>query len=50
MTTALATSTCTNVSERLSAIVKDIDTQQCEFDLREYGTALGLSLSSCLSR
>jgi predicted secreted Zn-dependent protease len=50
MTNALGTSTCANVSDHLGAIVKDIDEQQCEFDLKEYGTALGLTLSSCLNR
>ena len=50
MTSALATSTCANVSEHLGAIVRDIDAKQCEFDLREYGAALGLTLASCLNR
>jgi hypothetical protein len=50
MTNALGTSTCANVSDHLGVIVKDIDEQQCEFDLKEYGTALGLTLSSCLNR
>ena len=49
MTDALAHSTCANVSDHLRAIVDDIDTQQCEFDLKEYGSALGLSLTSCLA-
>jgi predicted secreted Zn-dependent protease len=50
MTDALAHSTCANVSDHLRAIVDDIDTEQCEFDLKEYGSALGLSLTSCLAR
>jgi predicted secreted Zn-dependent protease len=50
MTDALDHSTCANVSEHLRAIVDDIDTQQCQFDLKEYGSALGLSLTSCLAR
>jgi predicted secreted Zn-dependent protease len=50
MTDAVARSTCGDVSGRLSAIVEDIDTQQCQFDIKEYGAALGLSLSSCLAR
>jgi predicted secreted Zn-dependent protease len=50
MTDAVANSTCATLPGRLAAIVKDIDTQQCEFDLKEYGAALGLSLSSCLAQ
>jgi hypothetical protein len=50
MTAALGTSTCANVADHLTAIVRDIDTAQCEFDLKEYGSALGLSLTSCLTR
>ena len=49
MTAAIADSTCSNVSAHLSTIVRDIDVQQCQFDLDEYGAALGLSLSSCLA-
>ena len=49
LTNAVAHSTCANVSDRLATIVKDINTQQCQFDLKEYGAALGLSLSSCLT-
>jgi predicted secreted Zn-dependent protease len=50
LTAALAHSTCANVAQHLRTIVVDIDTQQCEFDLEEYGSALGLSLSSCLAQ
>lgn len=50
MTDAVAHSTCAALPGRLGAIVKDIDTQQCEFDLKEYGAALGLSLASCLAQ
>jgi predicted secreted Zn-dependent protease len=46
----VARSTCANVTARIDAIVRDIRVQQCEFDLKEYGTALGLSLASCLNR
>jgi predicted secreted Zn-dependent protease len=49
MTAAIADSTCSDVSAHLSTIVHDIDVQQCQFDLDEYGAALGLSLSSCLA-
>jgi predicted secreted Zn-dependent protease len=50
MTAALSHSTCANVADHLTAIIRDIDTAQCEFDLKEYGSALGLSLTSCLTR
>jgi predicted secreted Zn-dependent protease len=50
MTEAVAHSTCGNVSSKIAAIVKDIDTQQCQFDVDEYGAALGLTLSSCLAQ
>ena len=49
MTAAIADSSCSNVSAHLSVIVHDIDVRQCQFDLDEYGAALGLSLSSCLA-
>jgi hypothetical protein len=49
MTAAIADSSCSNVSAHLSVIVHDIDVRQCQFDLEEYGAALGLSLSSCLA-
>jgi len=50
MTAALAQSTCANVARHLRTIVDDIDMQQCEFDLEEYGSALGLTLTSCLAQ
>lgn len=50
MTDAVAHSTCGNVSGKIAAIVKDIDTRQCQFDVDEYGAALGLTLSSCLAQ
>jgi predicted secreted Zn-dependent protease len=50
MTDAVAHSTCVNVSSKIAAIVKDIDIQQCQFDVDEYGAALGLTLSSCLAQ
>ena len=50
MTAAVGDSTCANVATHLSAIVRDIDVEQCQFDLDEYGAALGLSLSSCLDQ
>jgi predicted secreted Zn-dependent protease len=50
MTDAVGSSTCSNVSANLSAIAKEVNTQQCEFDLQEYGSALGLSLASCVNQ
>ena len=50
MSDAVAHGSCATLPSRLAAIVKDIDTQQCTFDLDEYGAALGLSLASCLNR
>jgi predicted secreted Zn-dependent protease len=47
---AVDRSTCANVSSRLATIAKEIATQQCEFDIREYGAALGLSLASCVNQ
>lgn len=49
MNDAIAHSTCAALPGKLAAIVKDVDTQQCQFDLDEYGAALGLSLASCLN-
>ncbi len=46
---ALAKSTCANVSGRLEAVWKTINRKQCEFDMAEYGTELGLSLKRCLA-
>jgi predicted secreted Zn-dependent protease len=50
MTDAVGSSTCSNVSANVSAIAKEVNTQQCEFDLQEYGSALGLSLASCVNQ
>jgi hypothetical protein len=36
------------VASRLAAVAREIATQQCEFDLREYGAAMGLTLASCV--
>src|SRR5262249_37399143 len=48
MSTAVATSTCANVTSNLAAIARDTARANCEFDLDEYGRALGLTLQSCL--
>ncbi len=50
MSKAVATSTCGNVTSHLLAIVRDTTRANCEFDLDEYGRALGLTLQSCISR
>ena len=49
MSRAATTSTCANVNSRLAAIVKATARENCEFDMDEYGKALGLSLDDCLS-
>ena len=46
---ALANSTCATAQARLDAVWKTINRQQCEFDMAEYGTELGLSLKRCLA-
>ena len=46
---ALAKSTCATAQTRLDAVWKAINRQQCEFDMAEYGTELGLSLKRCLA-
>jgi predicted secreted Zn-dependent protease len=50
MTRAVATSTCDDLQQKLSAALQKVARQNCEFDMREYGAALGLSLSSCVNR
>jgi len=45
---ALEKSTCANAETRLNAIWADVNREQCEFDMREYGYALGLSVEACL--
>jgi predicted secreted Zn-dependent protease len=46
---AVDQSTCANVQDRLAKIAREINRQQCEFDLKEYGAAMGLTLASCLA-
>lgn len=48
MTKAAAGSTCTNLVSRLTKIATDTRRANCEFDLDEYGRAMGLTLDSCL--
>jgi predicted secreted Zn-dependent protease len=50
LTDAVATSSCANVNDRLATIARAISRQQCEFDLKEYGAAMGLTLETCLAR
>jgi predicted secreted Zn-dependent protease len=45
----LASSTCGNVEARLEDVWTATNRRQCEFDMREYGSALGLSLEACLA-
>ena len=49
MTKTVATSTCTNLVSRLTKIATDTRRENCEFDMEEYGKAMGLSLSACLN-
>jgi predicted secreted Zn-dependent protease len=46
----LASSTCANAESRLNAVWLDEQRHDCEFDMREYGKAAGLSLKSCTSQ
>ena len=48
MTKAVAGSTCTNLVSRLTKIATDARRANCQFDLDEYGRAMGLTLDSCL--
>jgi predicted secreted Zn-dependent protease len=41
-------STCENLEARLERAWAPINREQCEFDMREYGAALGLSIERCL--
>jgi predicted secreted Zn-dependent protease len=49
MTSAVASSTCDTVSRRLTAIVQRTARQNCEFDVDEYGEAVGLDVEDCLA-
>jgi hypothetical protein len=44
----VAGSTCTNLVSRLTKIATDARRANCQFDLDEYGRAMGLTLDSCL--
>jgi predicted secreted Zn-dependent protease len=45
----LATSTCANATRRLNRVWSGANRDNCEFDMKEYGTAAGLSMKSCLA-
>lgn len=49
MTKATTTSTCANLQGHLATIVKSTTRANCEFDMAEYGRALGLSLDACVA-
>jgi predicted secreted Zn-dependent protease len=49
MSKAVSSSTCTNFQSHLATIIKQTALANCEFDMDEYGEALGLSLEDCLS-
>ena len=46
----LAKSTCSNVEARLDRLWAAAQRDNCEFDMKEYGAAAGLSLKACLRR
>lgn len=47
---SIRSSTCENVDRHLKSIWKDAQRDNCEFDLKEYGNELGLTLKACLKR
>jgi predicted secreted Zn-dependent protease len=49
MTKAAAGSTCTNLVSRLTKIATDTRRANCQFDVDEYGRAMGLTVESCLT-
>lgn len=50
LNSTLAASTCANAKHNLDAVWNDAERQNCEFDMKEYGSASGLSLKSCLAQ
>ena len=50
LNTALAASTCANAERNLQVVWDDETRQDCEFDMKEYGSAAGLSLKACLNQ
>ncbi len=49
LNSTLASSTCANVKRRLDRVWNATQREQCEFDMREYGTEMGLSMKACLA-
>jgi predicted secreted Zn-dependent protease len=49
LNSVLASSTCGNATRRLDAVWSDAQRANCEFDMKEYGSAAGLSLKACLA-
>ena len=49
MSKAVGSSTCTNLVGRLTKIALDTRRENCEFDMAEYGKAMGLSMSECVN-
>ena len=50
LNTALAASTCANADRNLQVVWDEETRQDCEFDMKEYGSAAGLSLKACLNQ
>ena len=46
----LASSTCASAPRRLDAVWNDAQRQNCDFDMKEYGTSASLSLKKCLAQ
>jgi predicted secreted Zn-dependent protease len=46
---AAGSSTCANLEDRMLAVWADARRRNCEFDMKEYGYAVGLTLESCLA-
>jgi predicted secreted Zn-dependent protease len=49
MSKAVSTSTCSTFQSRIASIVKATARENCQFDMDEYGEALGLSMDACLA-
>ena len=47
---AFRSSTCGNVEANLIEVLTEVNLEQCRFDMREYGYALGLTLEACVNR
>ncbi len=50
LNSTLAASTCSNAEHNLNAEWAKAQRQNCEFDMKEYGSASGLSLKACLAQ